>query len=129
MVALMTDDDKLAVAARFAAASRDNDATAYRALCAPDATTWHNFDELAVDTERTLRTVAWLHRSVADLAWHDVALSPTPTGFVAQTMMTGTAPGGPLRVLSCVIVTLDDDGLVRRVEEYLDTAQTAPLRG
>jgi len=27
-----------------------------------------------------------------------------------------------------VIVTLDDDGLVTRVEEYLDPAQTAVLR-
>ena len=76
-----------------------------------------------------MQTVGWLHRTVPDLAWHDVALYPTPTGFVSQTIMTGTAPGGALRVHSCVIVTLDDDGLVTRVEEYLDPTQTAVLRG
>jgi uncharacterized protein len=127
MTVVLSDDDKLAIARRFASASRQNDAAAYAALCAPGAVTWHNFDGLEVTTEQTLRTIAWLHRTVADLAWVDVALYPTPTGFVSQTIMTGTAPGGSLHVHSCVIVTLGADGLVSRVEEYLDRAQTAVL--
>lgn len=125
----LSDDAKLTVADRFATASRTNDGEAYAALCAPGAVTWHNFDDLEVSTEQTIRTVAWLHRTVPDLAWTDVALYPIPSGFVSQTIMTGTAPGGALRVHSCVIVTLDDHGLVTRVEEYLDPAQTAVLRG
>jgi uncharacterized protein len=125
----LSDTDKLAIAERFAAASRANDAAAYTALCAPGATTWHNFDELEVTTEQTIGTIAWLHRTVSDLAWTDVSLLPTPHGWVSQTIMSGTAPGGALRVHSCVIVTLDDDGLVQRVEEYLDPRQTAVLRG
>jgi ketosteroid isomerase-like protein len=129
MALRLTDDEKLAIAAKFAAASRQNDADAYRSLCATGAVTWHNFDDAEVTTEQTVRTVAWLHRTVPDLAWHDVALHPTPTGFVSQTVMTGSAPGGALRVHSCVIVTLDDAGLVTRVEEYLDPTQTAVLRG
>jgi ketosteroid isomerase-like protein len=124
-----SDAEKLAIAERFAAASRANDGDAYRALCAPDAVTWHNFDDAEVTTEQTVRTVAWLHRTVPDLAWSDVAFHLTPTGWVSQTVMTGTAPGGPLRVHSCVIVTLGEGGLVARVEEYLDPAQTAELRG
>ena len=124
-----SDDDRLAIAAEFARASRTNDADLYRSLCAPDAITWHNFDELEVDTEQTVRTVAWLHRTVPDLEWSDVSLLATPTGWVSQTVIRGTAPGGPLRVHSCVIVTLNDDGLVQRVEEYLDPSQTAVLRG
>lgn len=126
---MLSDHDKLAVATKFAAASRSNDAEAYAALCAPGAQTWHNFDDAEVSTEQSTRTVAWLHRTVADLTWTDVALLPTPSGFVSQTIMTGTAPGGPLRVHSCVIATLDDDGKVTRVEEYLDPTQTAVLRG
>jgi ketosteroid isomerase-like protein len=125
----LSDDDKLAIAARFGATSRDNDADAYAAMCAPGAVTWHNFDEIEVPTEQTVRTVAWLHRTVPDLSWTDVAVHPTPTGFVSQSIMAGTAPGGPLRVHSCVVVALDDRGLVTRVEEYLDPAQTAVLRG
>lgn len=125
----MSDEDKLTIARRFADSSRNNDASAYTALCAPGAVTWHNFDGLEVTTEQTLRTIAWLHRTVPDLTWIDVALSATANGFVSQSIMTGTAPGGPLRVHSCVVVTLDDDGLVTRVDEYLDPAQTAVLSG
>ena len=129
MTVALSDDDKLEIARRFAAASRENDAEAYAALCTPDSVTWHNFDGLEVSTEKTVRTVAWLHRTVPDLAWVDVALSPTPTGFVSQTIMTGSAPGGPLNVHSCVVVTLDGSGLVARVDEYLDPSQTAVLAG
>lgn len=128
MTSHLTDDDKLAVARRFAAATRTNDASAYAALCAPGATTWHNFDDVEVTTEQTVRTVAWLHRTVSDLAWVDVALLPTSTGFVSQTTLTGTAPGGQLRAHSCIVVTLRDDGLVERVEEYIDPRQTTVLR-
>lgn len=129
MTVLLSDDDKLAIAARFADASRTNDAEAYAALCAPGAVTWHNFDDLEVSTEQTVQTIAWLHRTVVGLAWTDVAIAPTPTGFVSQSVMTGSAPGGELCVHSCVVVTLGDDGLVTRVEEYLDSRQTAVLRG
>jgi ketosteroid isomerase-like protein len=125
----LSDDEKLDIARRFGEASRSNDADAYRALCAPGAVTWHNFDDLEVSTDHTVKTIAWLHRTVTDLDWTDVALAPTPTGFVSQMVMTGTAPGGPLEVRTCVVVTLTSDGLVSRVEEYLDPNQTAVLRG
>jgi len=53
----LTDETKLAIAERFARASRTNDGDAYAALCAPDAMTWHNFDDAEVGTEQTVRTV------------------------------------------------------------------------
>lgn len=128
MPSRLTDEDKLAAAARFADAVRTNDGAAYASLCAPGAVTWHNFDQVEVTPDQTVQTLAWLHQNVTDLAWTDVALAPTPTGFVSQTVMTGTAPRGPLRVHSCVVVTLDDSGRITRIDEYLDTAQTAVLR-
>lgn len=124
----LSDEQKLAAADRFAAASRGDDADALRSLFAPDATTWHNFDERDVDTEQSLRSNAWLQRAVPDLTWQDLAVHPTPSGFVSQSILTGTAPGGPLRLHSCLVVTLNDAGLITRIEEYLDSAQTAVLR-
>jgi ketosteroid isomerase-like protein len=123
------DTTKLAVAARYAAATRTNDSDAFLALCAADAVTWHNTDDRAEPVANTAKGMAWLHRKVPDLAWIDVALLPTPTGFVSHSVMTGTAAGGPLRIHSCLIVTLDDSGLITRIDEFIDAAQTAPLRG
>lgn len=125
----LDDDAKLAVAGRYAAATRSNDTAAFLALCTPDAVTWHNTDDRAEPIENAAKGIAWLHRKVADLSWTDLALLPTPTGFVSQTVMTGTAVGGPLRVHSCVIVTLNDDGQVTRIDEFIDSTQIAPLRG
>jgi len=66
-----------------------------------------------------------------NVVWGDTDRCPYSVGESGSrtTIMTGTAPGGALRVHSCVIVTLDGDGRVTRVEEYLDPAQTAVLRG
>jgi ketosteroid isomerase-like protein len=125
----LTDADKLAAASRFFAASRSHNAEGYAAVCTPDATAWHNFDEVEVTTAQTVRTITWLQRTVPDLTFTDLAVLPTPHGFVAQSIMSGTAPGGQMRVHSCVVATLNNDGLITHIEEYLDPKQSAVLRG
>ena len=124
----LTDQEKVELALAYGRASRANDAGALRAMSVSDAVTWHNFDEVEVSTEQSGKTLAWIHRKVPDLAWEDVAVKATSDGFLWQSILTGTAPGGALRCHSCVVVTLDDDGRVRRTDEYLDPAQTAVLR-
>jgi ketosteroid isomerase-like protein len=127
MTAPLSDPDKLALAAAYSRASSTNNADALRAMCAADAVTWHNFDEVEVTTEQTIRTISWLHRTVDDLNWIDISVQATATGWVSQSILAGAAPGGALRAHSCVVVTLDDHGKVVRTEEYLDPAQLAVL--
>jgi ketosteroid isomerase-like protein len=64
-----------------------------------------------------------------DIQWHDDEVLPTATGWVARTTMTGTAPGGELRVHTCVVVTVSERGRVARVAEYLDPAALGVLSG
>lgn len=125
----LSEQDKLDVAAAYAAASRANDATAFAALAAPGALTWHNFDDKEMTIEQTVRGLGSVHRAMPDAQWSDVSLKTTTDGFVWQSILTGTAPGGALRLHSCLIVTLNEEGKVTRAEEYLDTAQTSVLRG
>jgi ketosteroid isomerase-like protein len=124
----VTDDEKLAVHAAYAAASRCGDVDALAALSEPDAVVWHNHDDLTVPAATSNRTLAWLHRTLPDIAWEDLAVRPTSDGFVWQALMTATAPGGPLRVHTCVVVTLSAAGRVQRTEEYLDSAALAAMR-
>jgi ketosteroid isomerase-like protein len=56
-------------------------------------------------------------------------VTTTATGFVWQAVLTGTAPGGPLRAHTCMVVTLSASGRVIRTEEYLDSTALAPLSG
>jgi ketosteroid isomerase-like protein len=125
----VTDDDKRRVAVAYAAATRAGDAEALAGLSEPDAVVWHNHDGVEVGVERSGRTLRWLHRTVPDVAWEDVAVTPTATGFVWQAVLTGTAPGGPLRAHTCMVVTMSPSGRVARTDEYLDSAALAPLTG
>ncbi len=125
----LSDESKLAVAVAYTAASRSNDGVAMAALCAPDAVTWHNFDDRETSTAHTIRAMAWLHRTVVGIDWTDVAVKATSDGFVWQSVLTGTVSDKELRVHSCVVATIGDNGKVIRIEEYLDSAQTAVLRG
>ncbi len=127
MTTRLSDADKLALAAAYSRASATNNADALRSLSAPNAVTWHNFDEVEVTTEQTIRTIGWLHRTVDDLHWIDVSVQATATGWVSQSILAGAAPGGALRAHSCVVVTLDEQGKVVRTDEYLDPAQLAVL--
>jgi ketosteroid isomerase-like protein len=120
-------DANLTVAHAYCDASRRGDAEAFVALAAPDAVVWHNADATEEPLVNAAKALTWLHRAVPDVDWTDRALTPTADGFVWRAVLTGTAPGGSLRVHTCVVVTLSGEGLVRRIDEYLDPAQTRVL--
>jgi len=124
----VTDEEKVAVAEAYRDATAANDAGALRAIHEPDARTWHNVDGQSASVDDSARSLAWLHRRVPELRLDDVTLVPTPAGFVARWTMAGTAPGGPLRLHSCVVAELSPNGKVTRAAEYLDSAQLAVLR-
>jgi SnoaL-like domain len=124
----MTDTEKLALAEAYRHATAANDAEALRALHEPDARTWHNLDGLSVSVDDSTRSLGWLHRRVPDLHLDEVHVTPTSDGFVVRWTMAGTAPGGELRLHSCVVVEASPAGKVARAAEYLDSAQLAVLR-
>jgi len=125
----LSNEQKLQVAETYIAASRTNDPAALAAVCREDSVTWHNFDEVEVGPAHSAKAMGWIHRTVPDITWTTLALTATTDGFVWQSLLSGTAPGGPLHCHSCIVATLDGDGKIARIAEYLDTAQTAPLRG
>ncbi|MCU4185301.1 nuclear transport factor 2 family protein [Acidiferrimicrobium sp. IK] len=129
MVASTGTDQVMALAATYAAATRAGDIDALRACCEPDAVVWHNYNAVEVSMEQANKTLAWLHRKVTDLDWRDVAVLPTPSGFVWQAVMTGKAAGGALEAHTCMVATVSLAGRVTRLEEYLDLGATSVLHG
>jgi uncharacterized protein len=117
----------VALADRFFSAIEAGDIDALTQLYADDATVWHNFDQLDQNVGDNLRVLAWLHGSVAGLRYTDIDRVILDDGFVQQHVLTGTAAGGRLEVPAMMRVTVSD-GTITRIEEYLDTAQLAPLR-
>jgi ketosteroid isomerase-like protein len=118
----------LEVAERLFAAIQAGDVEGVRAIYAPDVRVWHNFDMTVQTADENLRVLAWMVRKVRGLRYEDIRRVEIPGGFVQQHVLRGTAPNGqPIDVPAAMFCTVVD-GRITRLEEYLDTAQTAVLR-
>lgn len=94
-------------------------------LYAEGAVTWHNIGEhetVIVDPPSQSRA----RKVIPDLHHEDVTLTLTERGFVLQSVAVGTTSHGPVRVATCLVVTVED-GRITRFEEYADSAAAAPV--
>ncbi|MBK7724757.1 MAG: nuclear transport factor 2 family protein [Dehalococcoidia bacterium] len=111
----------------FAAISR-GDIDAVRAIYAPDAVIWHNDEKAEQTPDRNLKVLGWVTRNIKDMRYEEVRRHETPTGFVEQHVLRGVAPNGaPLEIPACIVCEVRE-GRITRLDEYLDSAQTAALR-
>jgi ketosteroid isomerase-like protein len=87
---------------------------------AEGASTWHNIGEWEAEIERTPSRTR-TEQAGARLRVEDVRLRVFDGGWVLQSTTVGTtAAGTPVRVPSCLVVTLRD-GRIARFEEYADS--------
>jgi ketosteroid isomerase-like protein len=116
-----------AVAERLTRAVADNDVDALAALYAPGSVVWHSTDQV----ELKFVEVQHLVQAIREVAHCTIAVSATLTtdrGFVQTQENTYTfRDGTSTRFHAALVVTLDNDGRIARLEEYLDSAGLAPL--
>jgi ketosteroid isomerase-like protein len=125
----VSDDDIDQLASRFFQALERGDVAAVSECYAPDAMIWHNYDQVEQTRDANLRVLRWVVDNVAGLRYEDIRRVALDDGFVQQHVLRGTAPNGtPLEVPAMMRVMVAD-GRITRLEEYLDTAQVAALRG
>lgn len=111
----------------FTAIAR-GDIEAVRGMYAPNAVIWHNNDMVEQTPEENLRTLGWVTRNIRDLRYEEMRRYDTGAGFVQQHVLRGIAPNGsPLELPACVVCQVKD-GQITRLDEYLDSGQTAVLR-
>jgi len=111
----------------FSAIAR-GDIEAVRGMYAPNAVIWHNNDMVEQTPEENLRTLGWVTRNIRDLRYEEMRRYDTGAGFVQQHVLRGIAPNGsPLELPACVVCQVKD-GQITRLDEYLDSGQTAVLR-
>jgi ketosteroid isomerase-like protein len=113
-----TDD----LVAAFDDAITGKDPAAFVEALAPGATVWHNHDRKEVDARENMAAIAMLAQLVDGLANDHVRLATIDGGFVLQFVTRGTvrSSGKPFEMQNCLVVTVDDDGLMRRIDEYVD---------
>jgi ketosteroid isomerase-like protein len=116
----MPSTDELVAA--FDAAITGKDADAFVAALAPGAIVWHNHDRKEVDARENMAAIATLSQLVDELANEHVLLAKIDRGFVLQYVTKGKvrSNGNPFEMQNCLVVTTSDDGLIRRIDEYVD---------
>lgn len=116
------------VADAFFAAIENADIDALRRLYDDDARIWHNFDQIEQTVEQNMAVLAYIVRTLADRRYEEVRRVVLDDGFVQQHVLRGTTPRGPLEMPAMMRVWVAD-GKVTRIDEYLDPAPAAILRG
>ena len=116
----------LAIAETFFRAIEAGDVAAIRAIYAPDAVIWHNNDQLEQTVEGNLRVLEWVARNLKNRHYRVKRRVAIPGGFLQQHVLEAETANGPFAMPACIVVEIKD-GRISRLDEYLDSGQTAAL--
>lgn len=116
------------VADRFTEALQASDADALAEVYTDDAKFWHSADGKTMEVGELLELARGLGRSVASCTITIENRLPTPNGFVqTHTSHYEFRGGEQVALQAALLVTVEDSGLISRIDEYLDSATLAAL--
>ena len=122
----MQPDD---VAEALFAAIEKGDVDAVAALYADDAVIWHNTDQVEQHKADNLQVLSWLVEHTAVRSYRDSRRTVIDHGFVQQhTLHIGFDDGRTADLPACLVVAVAD-GLIVRIDEYIDGAAVAATFG
>jgi ketosteroid isomerase-like protein len=125
----MTPAEIAAVADEFFAAIERGDIDAVSALYEPDATIWHNTDQYPQPVAENLAVLAWMGEHLRGLHYAVTRRTVAGDALFQQHVLTATTEAGEALVLPAILrLEISAAGRVAQIEEYLDSAQLAPLR-
>ena len=116
----MPSTDELVAAFDDALTGKDPDALV--AALAPGPIVWHNHDRKEVDARENMAAIAMLGQLVDGLENEYPRLATIDGGFMLQYVTRGTvrSSGKPFEMQNCLVVLTTADGLIARIEEYVD---------
>jgi ketosteroid isomerase-like protein len=120
------------VADRLFSAIEKSDVDAVDQLWSDGIAVWRPGARRDDDKARALRVIDWFvtvtterHYEILDRQLFD---SPTISGFVQQHVLHATGHAGQLIALRvCIVIRIDTNGQIDRIDEYFDPAGIAPL--
>ena len=118
--------EALEVAERFFRAIEAGDVERIKAIYAPDAIIWHNDDQKEQTVEENLRVLTWVTRNLTNRHYRVKRRVAIPGGFLQQHVLEAQTANGPFSMPACIVVEVKD-GRIARLDEYLDSGQTAAL--
>ena len=118
------NDQALQTADKLFHAIENGDVEAIRNIYSADTKIWHNNDNIAQSVEQNLAVLKWVITNIKGLKYTEVRRQPTPSGFVQQHVLRGRFKDKELALPACIVATVEG-GKITRLDEYLDSAQTA----
>ena len=95
---------------------------------ADDIEVWHVGDPAPLRRAEALHVVKMLIDYTTDRYYSDVRRHELPGGFVQQHILGGTTvEGRSFAAHVCIVCLHDNEGLTRRIDEYFDPREFAPL--
>ena len=119
----------VALAKRLEQALVAGDIATVESLYADDIVVFRNFDMRELPRAKVLKVVAFLASSVEGFRYENVRVTPTEDGFVQQHVFRGRSKSGAEITAPICLIAKVRDGRIVRIDEYLDSAQMAPLMG
>ena len=124
----MTATQNNDIADRMFAAIENGNGAQLAALWSDDVTVWRQGGGPVRDKPRALKVIAWFVDSTTDRRYEVLDRQIFDGGFVQQHVVHAHDSGGaPLAFRACLVVRVNPDGLISRIDEYLDPADLAPL--
>ena len=120
--------DALSTAAALFAAIEGSNPPGVAALYADDVEVWHNFSNACQSKAENLAVLTALVESVPRIRYEVLERVLLEDGRVLQrhNLRAGT-DSTEVVIPACIFLTIED-GLILRIDEYLDTAQANRLR-
>lgn len=123
----MTEEQLNRFADQLWQAIEDGDGDAARRFYHPDAVVWYNNTRKETPIDEVVANFELLKHALPDQKLTIISRKHTDDGFVQQDLLNATLPDGTaFQLATCAIVTVRD-GLISRVDEYLDSAELQPL--
>ena len=124
----MTEHEILAFAERFVGAIQTGDVPTVRACYAPSAKLWHNTDNIEQTVDANIKILEWFIRTLPDRNYRVLRREALKDGFLQQHVLEATLPDGTKWKMSACVVVKMENGLITRLDEYLDSAEAKALR-
>jgi ketosteroid isomerase-like protein len=124
----MTPQQYLDFAKRFVGAIQSGDTETVRACYAPDAKLWHNNDGIEQTVDQNMKVLDWFIRTLPDRNYRVIRREALPDGFMQQHVLEATLPDGTKWAMDACVVVKVENGVITRLDEYLDSAKSGALR-
>ena len=124
----MNAADYLAFAEHFVSAIERGDTATVRACYAPDAKLWHNTDGIEQTVDQNMKLLDWYIKTMTNRHYRILRRVALDDGFMQMHVLEATQPDGQMFKLDACVVVRMVDGVITRLDEYLDSKQTAVLQ-